>query len=205
VLFATALEWIGRRYPRHRRIVLAGVATLLLVELLPAPLTLYSATAPRFYQQVASASGDVRVLELPTGVRDGTSSVGNFSAMSQFFQTTHGKPLIGGYLSRVSPDRASSMRQIDIIDSLIVLSEGGTLPVSREAALIASGPAFVQDANLGFVIVDRVRASQALIDFAVRAFRLEPVATEGQWVLYRPTSPVDADPRADQPRQLPRP
>ena len=41
------------------------------------------------------------VLELPFGVRDGTSSHGNFTARSQFFQTYHHKPLIGGYLSRV--------------------------------------------------------------------------------------------------------
>ena len=27
-----------------------------------------------------------RLLELPTGLRDGTSAVGNFSAMSQFYQ-----------------------------------------------------------------------------------------------------------------------
>jgi hypothetical protein len=135
VLFATALEWIGRSQTGRRRFVLAAVAVLLLLELLPAPLTLYSAAVPPFYQQVAAAMGDVRVLELPTGVRDGTSSVGNFSARSQFYQTAHGKPLIGGYLSRVSGDRVSELRRIDMVDGLIVLSDGGTLPASREALL----------------------------------------------------------------------
>jgi len=186
VLFAAALEWFGRANPRQRRLVLVTAAALLLIELLPAPVTLHSAAAPRFYQQVASAPGDVRVLELPTGVRDGTSSVGNFSARSQYFQTVHGKPLIGGYLSRVAGERISELRRIDMIDALIVLSEGGTLPAERETALVANGANFVRDANLGFVIVDRLRASPALIDFAKRALRLHRVDADGVFELYEP-------------------
>ena len=186
VLFAAALEWFGRTHPRHRNLSLAVVPVLVLIELLPAPVTLHSAAVPRFYQQVAAAPGDVRVLELPTGVRDGTSSIGNFSARSQYFQTMHGKPLIGGYLSRVADDRKSEVRRIDMIDALIVLSEGGTISRDREATLIANGPMFVHDAKLGFVIVDRRQTSQSLLDFAVRALRLHSVEVDGKFELYQP-------------------
>lgn len=186
VLFAAGLEWFGRTYPRHRRAILAVVALLLVGELLPAPMTLHSAAVPRFYQRVAAAPEDVRVLELPTGIRDGTSSVGNFSARSQYFQTVHEKPLIGGYLSRVAIDRVSDMRRNDMVDALISLSEGGTLSADRQAALIDHGPAFVHEANLGFVIVDRRQASDALIDFAVRAFHLQRVEVDGTFELYEP-------------------
>jgi hypothetical protein len=186
VLFAAALEWIGRRYPTHRRALLIGIAVVLIAELLPAPLTLHSAAVPNFYHRVAAAPGDVRVLELPTGIRDGTSSVGNFSARSQYFQTMHQKPLIGGYLSRVSSEMKSEVRRIDMLDALIVLSEGGTIPPEREAALVASGPTFVREGNLGFVIVDRLRSSRALVDFAVRAFHLKRVETDGDFELYVP-------------------
>jgi hypothetical protein len=186
VLFAAALEWLGRTYPRRRRLVLTIVAVLLLAELLPAPITLHSAVIPRFYQRVAAAPENVRVLELPTGVRDGTSSVGNFSARSQYFQTMHGKPLIGGYLSRVDGARFSKVRRIAMLDALIVLSEGGTIPVEREADLISSGPSFVRGANLGFVIVDRLRATQPLVDFAIRALRLQRVEVDGRFDLYEP-------------------
>lgn len=188
VLFATALERIGRSHPARRRLLLAVVGALLLIELLPAPLTLYSAAVPRFYEEVAAAPGDVRVLELPTGIRDGVSGVGNFSPRSQFFQTQHGKPIIGGYLSRVSRQRVAELRRIEILDALIVLSEGGTLPASREASLIKGGPTFVHDANLGFVIIDRASASPALIDFAVRALRLHLVEVDGELELYQPAA-----------------
>jgi len=186
VLFAAALEWFGRRYPKYRPAMLTTVAALLVAELLPAPLTLHSAAVPNFYHRVAAATGDVRVLELPTGVRDGTSSVGNFTARSQYFQTMHGKPLIGGYLSRVDPESKSEVRRIDMIDALIVLSEGGSISPERDAALVASGPMFVHDANLGFVIVDRLRSSPALIDFATRALRLQLDEVDGNFELFEP-------------------
>jgi hypothetical protein len=187
VLFAAALEWFGRTYPRYRPAALTLVAMLLLVELLPAPMTLHSAAVPHFYERVAAAPHDVRVLELPTGVRDGTSSAGNFSARSQYFQTMHGKPLIGGYLSRVADGRKSEVRRIDMIDAFIVLSEGGTISPQRQAMLVTNGPVFVRDANLGFVIVDRTRASRALVDFAVQALRLRLVEVDGMFALYEPS------------------
>ena len=186
VLFAAALEWLGRTYPHRRRLILVTVGILLLAELLPAPLTLHSAAVPRFYERVAAAPGDVRVLELPTGIRDGTSSIGNFIARSQYFQTMHEKPLIGGYLSRVGGRSIADVRRIDMLDALIVLSEGGTLSPAREAALISGGPAFIREANLGFVIVDRLRSPTALIDFAKRALHLSYLDRDGVFELYQP-------------------
>jgi len=186
VLDAAALDWQGHTYPRRRRLMMAIVTALLLAELLPAPMTLHSAAVPRFYQRVAATPGDVRVLELPTGIRDGTSSIGDFTARSQFFQTVHEKPLIGGYLSRVGGRSIAEVRRIDMLDALIVLSEGGRLSEEREAALISAGPDFIREANLGFVIVDRLRSSQRLIDFATRTLHLRLADRDGVFELYQP-------------------
>jgi hypothetical protein len=112
----------------------------LLFELSPVPRLLYSASVPAFYTRVALDPRDVTLMELPVGVRDGTSSVGDFTARSQFFQTVHGKPLVGGYLSRVSRKRIAQLRQDPLLDALITLSEGGTLDGVREAALVERGP-----------------------------------------------------------------
>jgi hypothetical protein len=98
----------------------------------------------------------------------------------------HEKPLIGGYLSRVGGRSIADVRRIDMLDALIVLSEGGTLSPEREAALISGGPAFIREANLGFVIVDRLRSPTALIDFAKRALHLSYVDRDGVFELYQP-------------------
>ncbi|HYN64380.1 MAG TPA: hypothetical protein VES36_07235, partial [Candidatus Limnocylindrales bacterium] len=165
ILFAGGLCWAGRRWPQHRTRIVAVVGVLLIFELLPAPRALYSAAVPAVYRHVAAALGDVRVLELPVGVRDGTSSVGNFTARSQFFQTTHGKPLIGGYLSRVSRRRVRDMRRDPMLDALIWLSEGHELDPSRWRSLVETGPSFAQRSRIGFVVIDCARTSEAIREF----------------------------------------
>jgi hypothetical protein len=187
VLFATALEWIGRQHPRWRPLVLSIAAALLIVELVPAPLTLYEATVPHFYDQVAAAPDDTRVLELPTGVRDGTLNVGNFTARTQFYQTSHNKPLIGGYLSRVSKARISQVRDNRVVDAMITLSENGTVSDAVLESLVEQGSDFVREARIAYVVIDRHRTSERLQDFARRAFRLQFVDQQHGLELYRPT------------------
>jgi len=188
MLFACALSHFADRWPGRRRLLLAAVTVVMAFELLPAPRPLYSAAIPRFYQRVAASPDDVRVLELPVGIRDGTSSIGSFSARSQFFQTVHGKPLIGGYLSRVSRRRIAEIRQDPMLDALITLSEGGTLDAARERELTSHGQEFIRRARVGFVVIDTSQASPYLRDLAVRTLRLRRIDSEDPYELYVPVS-----------------
>jgi hypothetical protein len=191
VLFALALTHLGERWPTRRRIHLCAVAGVVLFELLPAPRLLYSAAVPEFYSSVRSDPADVRLLELPVGVRDGTSSIGNFTARSQFFQTVHGKPLVGGYLSRVTRRRVIEMRQDPMLDALITLSEGGTLDPVSQQTLVSSGPDFLRRARLGYVVIDGARTPPQLREFALRALRLHHVAAEGPYDLFVPEASTE--------------
>ena len=191
MLFAAAVTYLGDRWPRRRRLLLSAVAIALLFELLPAPRPLYSASAPAFYARVTQDRRDVTLMELPVGVRDGTSSIGNFTARSQFFQTVHGKPLVGGYLSRVSRKRMAEVRQDALLDALITLSEGGALDPAREAALVERGPEFIRRGRIGYVVIDNDRTPPPLRDFAVRALRLQHVAAEDSYDLFVPRSITD--------------
>ena len=191
VLFAMALTHLSKRWPQQRRMLLVCVAVAMLFELLPAPRPLYSAAVPAFYMRISADPRDVTLLELPVGVRDGTSSVGNFTARSQFFQTTHGKPLVGGYLSRVSRRRIAETRQDAVLDALITLSEGGTLERARESALMERGPDFVRRGRIGYVVIDNDRTPPPLRDFAVRALRLQHVAAEDSYDLFVPGAIAD--------------
>jgi len=186
VLFGAALCRLGDRWPHRRRLLLATLTVVLLFELLPAPRPLYSAAVPPLYERIAATPGEQLVLELPVGVRDGTTSVGNFTARAQFFQTVHGKPLIGGYLSRVSRRRIAEVRQFEILDALMTLSEGRRIESATEHALISRGPKFVRDSHIGFVVVDRKRASADLTTFAIRALSLRRIDGDAQFDLYTP-------------------
>jgi hypothetical protein len=194
ILFAVALSWLARRWPERRRSLILASAALLIFELLPAPRPLYSAAIPRIYQYIAGAPDDVRVLELPSGVRDGTKSVGNFSARTQFFQTVHGKRLIGGYLSRVSRRHVADVRRDPMVDALIWLSEGRSIDASRRQSLVEAGPSFIRRANVGFVVIDSDRTPDALREFAIQAFALQLVDRDDVFELY---APVQRPPAAE--------
>lgn len=188
VLLALALRALSERYPRRRHVIL-GVATVaLLLELFPAPRPLCSAAVPTVYDRIANDPRHVRVLDLPFGVRDGLSSFGNRSAAPQFFQTRHEKALIGGYLSRVSPKRVGAIRRRPILKALLTLSEGGTIPDGECERLAALAPSFIEHSRLGYVVIDRGRASEALASFARRVLSLEKIGEDGQYELYRPAA-----------------
>lgn len=174
---------------RRARWLGAIVVALAIAELWPAPRPLFPATVPAFYRTIAADPRDVRVLELPTGIRDGTFSVGNFSARAQFYQTAHEKPLVGGYLSRVSPRRVRAFRELPVLDALLTLSEGRALTPEQRAAAFRARERFLDRVRLGYVVIDHERASPELVRFAVEFFNLRRIDGEGQRELYVPGPP----------------
>ena len=187
ILLAGALAALGRRYPQRRGLITATIAVALFIELWPAPRPLYSAAIPSIYQIIAADPRPVRVLQLPFGVRDGASSVGNYSASYQYYQTLHGKKLIGGYLSRISRRRVGEVRSQPTLDALLTMSEGRFISDEQAAMLRARGPGFIDRAKVGYVVIHHTYAAPHLIAFVVDAWGLKEVAREGPKVLYVPT------------------
>jgi hypothetical protein len=188
-LFALALIHITNKYaetrPERRRLILAAVTALLVFELSPAPRTLYSAEVPAIYRTIAAdPSPSVRVLGLPLGVRDGASSIGDFSAQSQYFQTAHGKGILGGYISRVSDRRKHRLQRIPMYDALMTLSEGKPLTLGQEQRADATIDRFITRTRVKYVVVDLARTPPALLDFACRALGLIKIEESGGRALY---------------------
>jgi hypothetical protein len=186
VLFAAALCRLTARRPQQRRAIVVATAAILLVELLPAPRQLYSGKVPAIYSHVIASPLDTRVLHLPFGVRDGTASEGNFSAQTQYFQTAHGRRLIGGYLSRVSERRRLTVRSEPVLAALMALSENRSLPATSYDELRRDAPEFLRRANIGYVIIDRSRLPRELDTVAIDALRLTLVDVDTPFELYRP-------------------
>jgi hypothetical protein len=189
ILVADALRELIRRHPQRRRVLLSVAGIALAVELLPAPLTLYSAEIPPLYRRVAAAPPSTVLLEIPTGIRDGVSNLGDFSARTEFNQTSHGKTVIGGLLSRVPRRRVEEVLASPVNYALAMLSEKRTLTAVEETALLQQGPAFIREKHIGFVVVDRTRTSPAFEALVVKAFQLRLVETNDPFVLYSPAGP----------------
>jgi hypothetical protein len=127
----------------------------------------------------------VRVLEMPFGIRDGLSSYGNFSAATQFYQTLHEKPLIGGYLSRMPRSEISTYRIHPMLDGLMRLSEGQVLSERERLRMRKRGPAFIERGRIGWVVIDLTHTSPDVAAFVEDALKLVLVEEGDGRRLYR--------------------
>jgi hypothetical protein len=189
VLMAGALASLGARWPERRRAIGALAAMLLVFELWPAPRTLYSAEISPIYDRIAADPRPVRVLVLPLGVRDGTWETGNFRPRTLFNQTRHGKAIIGGYLSRVSPRRVQKMRKdYPTLDTLITLSENAPIGPDIKARLDERGDRLVTQGNVGYVVIDSRFIPPDRAQLVIDALMLREVQRDQYLTLYVPAS-----------------
>jgi hypothetical protein len=202
ILFASALSALVRRGGRG---VFYVIAIALALELVPAPRVLYSAEVPDVYKLITATNDETgRVLELPTGVRDGTSSVGRFNAASQYFQTRHHRPIVGGYVSRVSRWRQRENRRSPVLGAIFELSEGRTPSADLVTRAREGRNAFLRRTCVRFVVVDKRQASEALRTFAREVLQLAPVHEDAAYQLLTPIDPPSCTPRRRGQRTLPR-
>jgi hypothetical protein len=190
VLLAAALAALTRRWPPRRTLILATAGLALALELWPAPRELFAADVPGVFRTVAADPRAVRVLELPFGLRDGLSSLGDFGAGSLYYQTFHHKDLVGGYVSRIDERTKDAYRREPLTRALMDFAEGREPTADLRAAAVSSAPAFIDRLNLQYVVIDRPRVTPAHHAFAVEAFglvRLDTPDETGTRELYRPT------------------
>lgn len=178
-----------RKRSRRPGLLTAVAGALLLFELVPAPRTLYSAVPPQVVRTIAADPRPLRVLNLPFGVRDGLSSEGNYSALSQFHQTFHEKELIGGYLSRLPRKRMGEYGRSVTLRTLMRLSEGRANTPRQRRRAFARAPAAARRFRIGWVVIDRARASEELVAFAREAFDLRLVQSADGFDLYEVPQP----------------
>src|SRR5688572_10353101 len=184
ILVARALSELSHGHPRRRRVVLGVASIALVAELIPAPLTLYSAAIPPLYRHVAAAPESTVLLEIPTGVADGVSSLGACAARAEYSPAGHGRAGMGGFLCRIARRRVEEVRMTRVRRALAILSEQRSPTEHEQAALLPQGPAFIRDKRIGFVVVDRTRTSPDFEALVTHAFDLRHVETNGSFVLY---------------------
>jgi len=98
--------------------VAAGVAVALLVEHLALPLPTTDARVPEVYTQIAAEPGDFSVLQLPLGWRNSFGVLGSERTQIQYYQSVHGKPIIGGNISRAPAFQMDYFGRIALFQAL---------------------------------------------------------------------------------------
>jgi hypothetical protein len=94
------------------------LAILLLAEHLAVPLPTTDATIPQVYRQLAAEPGDFAIMQLPLGWRNSFGVLGSEQTNLQYFQTAHGKPIIGGNISRAPAYKMDYFARIPLFQAL---------------------------------------------------------------------------------------
>ena len=78
------------------------------------------------------------------------------------------------------------MQKMPIVNALLRLSEGGSLRPEELRDLARHVPSFLEQARLGYVVINRSRASTELVTAVTHLLLLTYVAADGPYELYRP-------------------
>jgi hypothetical protein len=195
-LLTFAVSALRARSPRPW-VPVAVTACCLLLELTPAPRTLHPVRIPAFYDRIAADPRPVRVLTLPFGLRDSSTSYGDYSAATQFYQTVHEKGVLGGYLSRLPRRYVDSYLRLHRLNVLMDLSVGRPVSAERLERAIERAHLYPPRLNIGYVVMHTDRVSPQLRAFARAAFDLEFVtAGEGQELFRTPLATVSSPRRS---------
>jgi hypothetical protein len=94
------------------------LAALILLEHLAVPLPTTDARIPEIYRQISQEPGDFAILQLPLGWRDSFGTLGSEQTQLQYFQTAHGKAMIGGNISRAPAYKMDYFARIPLFRAL---------------------------------------------------------------------------------------
>ena len=94
------------------------IAVFILIEHLAVPLPTTDASIPAVYRQIAAEPGDFTIMQLPLGWRNSFGVLGSEQTNLQYFQTAHGKPMLGGNISRAPAYKMDYFARIPLFKAL---------------------------------------------------------------------------------------
>ncbi len=131
---------------------------------------------------LADTVDDEDVIELPTGLRDGFGEIGRFDHRALVHQMYHGRPLVGGFVGRLSPRIRAFYERSMSWKSMIALSTG-TSPLSMGGTEIADANDWF--ASVSFVVLNRDAVPNPdMVGYVIEHMGFHRTVDEGDRVLY---------------------
>jgi len=176
---------VAELHRRHRFAVWpALIAAVVLFESMAAPFPIAPIGCSSIYDALRARPEQGAVVELPLGFGDGFGMVTSAENRSMLAcQTVHERPLVGGFVARLSPRVLAAYRADPLLAAWLRLSGAAgfddvPLPTRAEAATLMGA------ANTAFIVVDRRAASEALQEYVATVLAPSKVLERDGRVLY---------------------
>ena len=120
---------------RGRPALATGLAALVIFEHMAVPLPLSDARVPAVYDLIAATPGDFSIMQVPLGWRNSFGVLGPEQTQLQYYQSVHGKPMLGGNISRAPEFKMEYFARIPYFQALTEIEFGRAVaPEVLEAA-----------------------------------------------------------------------
>jgi hypothetical protein len=159
------------------------VTTGLLIDFWPAPFPVTVLAAPPLYEALAGSEKGT-IGELPLGLRDGFGEVGQLDHLTIYYQTVHGRPVLGGFVARLSPTLRARYEDSPIISSLLMFSSGETPSASALARDRVVAPRLLREWRLETFVVRKKDASPALKKYLTRTLGAHVTVSDDERDVY---------------------
>ncbi len=162
-------------------VVLIGA---ILFEHLALSLPLSDHRVPAVYEQIAADPAPVSVMHAPLGWRNSFGVFGAERTILQYYQSTHGKPMIGGNTSRAPDFKMGYFERLPLFQAIEQVEFNGQVGEALAAAAQAQAGELMYLYNVGYVL---------LMPPIPQRF---PYADHWQatWDFYKSTLPLEAAP-----------
>ncbi len=193
--------WLWQRIRPSCAASVAGIVLIVVFAtfehaLMPLPLS--DARVPSIYDRIAAEPGDFTVMDIPLGWRSGYGPQGTENTQLQYYQTVHGKRLIGGFVARTPSFLFDYFLRHPILDAIAVQESEGRLPKVegvRDRALAADLAYFY---DLRYIIVHPPASAptpydatrQRVLDYVREMFDIDLVEERDGLIVYRVNQPA---------------
>jgi hypothetical protein len=159
------------------------VLVCVLLDFAAAPIRMTELPSPTLDVVLRDRPEQGSVCELPLGIRDGFGERGDFDEWTLFRQTVHRRPLVGGFVARLSPSVIRTYESDPLLSGLLRLSAAdadgnGALPDRRQALEL------LRRHRITFVTLNKRTASPELTRYVSTVLPLTLIAEDGQRSLY---------------------
>ncbi|MBN1994345.1 MAG: hypothetical protein JW953_16730 [Anaerolineae bacterium] len=175
-------------------VVFFFIFLLFLFEHLSLPLPQSDMRLPPPYRLIAAEAEDFTVLDLPLAWRNGFRVTGPLTTQfmfGQFYQTTHQKSLLQGNTSRNPEFKFQYFTNAPIINSLLALETGKSLPPARQAADRVIAAQVLDFFNIKYIVVrpdfsgNPGVTPQAAMPYIEAVFPVQKIHNETNIIVYR--------------------
>jgi hypothetical protein len=188
---AAVQQWLTTA--RRRTVAVIVLGGLVLAEHAAGAVPLTALPVPAPYERLGREAGRFILLRLPLGW-DSAGPAGVFDSRDLYYQTIHGKRLIGGYLSRVPADLLTKLAHEPVIAYLLGV-QGDPRAAAPDPSMAAAAMELAARWDVRFVAIHKTPPAEHLRDvffsaphlrsLAQTLFTLEPWDEDDSVSIYR--------------------